>query len=194
MLRPVAVDEDLVPARRAEAWVLIAQAHFGIAAPDADERARLALQKAFKLDIDVELSDRADVSPKLVALFDDLHAAALQKKQGQTTPGPGPDRPPRGDDDPPATSPADPNSDPPQAGSAPSFSPWWIGAGVAGGVALAAGVVVVGSELWLGDVAPGTPAGEVRATQGIGTAGVVVGALSVTAAVVAGVVGLLARE
>lgn len=198
VLRPVAADDDITARRRAEAWVLIAEAHYGIAAPDADERARIALQKAFKLDIDVELADRADVSPKLVALFDEMRAAAL-KKQGKA---PKTTKPPStvdddDDDDPPPNEqppPSPPQSTEPEptpAAPSQSLSPWFIGAGAAAGLAVVGAVVVTGSELWLGDVQPGTSADDVRATQGIGVAGVVLTAASVTAAVVAATVGVV---
>ena len=191
LLKPVAADDDVADGKRAVAWVLVGQAHFGIAGAGAEERARLAFRQAFKLDIDVELPDRDDVSPKLVELFDQMCAAAL-KQQARSAPRvvdvvPEPEPEPEPEPAPPVDVVADP-------APALPWSPWWIGAGAAGAVAVVAAVVVVGTELRLSDVPPGTSADDVKATQRLGVASVIVTAASATVALVAGTIGIATSE
>ncbi len=188
LLTPVADDDELARPVRAEAFVLIAQAHFGIAAPQAEDRARAALRSAFRLDRNVELQDREDLSPKLVALFDELQRA-LPKK---------PDKPIEKPDKPIETPIEKPNEEPieetPDPATSSGPSPWFVGAGVGAGVAVLALAGVVGAEVYLVGVPQGSSADQVNSEQTLGAAALVVSGVAIVGAGVAAVIGVAAAE
>lgn len=190
LLSPVAEDEDQPRPVRAEAFVLIAQAHFGIAAPQAEDRARSALRSAFRLDRNVELQDREDLSPKLVSLFDEMRPKKTEKPEKPEKP---PEKPPP-EKTPEKTPPEKTPEETPPLETQAGPSPWLIGAGVGGGVAVVAVGAAIGAELYLGGVPPGTSADQVKSVQTLGGAAVVVAVVAVGVAGACAVVGLVGGD
>lgn len=202
LLLPVANDEERPRPVRAKAFVLVAQAHFGIAAPEAEDRARAALRSAFRLDRNVELVGRDDVSPKLVALYDEFRAQRPKPRGNVEAEDDEPaERPPTTKTT--STTTTTPSTETTttttgtttteplsaEPAEAPT-SPWLIGAVVAGAVAGVGAVSAVGSELWLSAVPPGSTAEQVRGVQAVGMASVVVFAAAGVAAVAASAVAV----
>lgn len=162
-LAPVADDERVDPSTRARAFVLIAEARFGMARPDADARAKDALRAAFALDPHVDFERRDDVSPRLIAMFE-----ALRPLVASAPPVASSSRPPGG-----KLSEGQFARDRGLKVNKP-LSAWWLASGGLAATSLLATGAALGIDAYLGDLPPQLLPDDVDAIQATGVVAVVV--------------------
>lgn len=161
-LSPVADDEAAGDDVRARAYMLLAEARFGMAHVDAEARAKNAFRAALALEPRIDFENRDDVSPRLVAIFEALRSPIVKE----------PALPVRSSSptatEPTATEPtaSEPTPTQPHAG----MSPWWFASAGLATTALLAGGAALGIDAYLGDLPPLMTAEEVGAVRASGVA------------------------
>lgn len=182
-LAPVADDQAVPAATRARAFMLIAEARFGMVHVDSEARARNALRKALALDPRIDFENRDDVSPRLLAIFEPLRAdvptveptiertvePTIERTSEQT---------------------AAPIVDA-KDGEAEAVSPWWIASAGLATTAVIASAIAGGFAYRIYNLPPGLSSSEVRGTQTAGVAALVVAGAAGVAALATSTVALV---
>jgi hypothetical protein len=194
-LAQVAEDDALATATRARAYMLIAEARFGMAHVDSEARARNALRKALALDPRIDFENRDDVSPRLLAIFDPLRApapsaapsaassAASSVSVSVANPSPLEAKPAEERRAEPVVSRDDVDAD--------GVSPWWIASAGLATTAVVASAIAGGFAYRIYNLPPGLSSSEVRGTQAAGIAALVVAGGAGVAALATSTVALV---